>query len=100
MPTPFATRVLEVVRRIPKGQVMTYQEVARAAGAPSAYRAVGNILKQNHNPHIPCHRIVRSDGKPGGYNRGKKEKIRLLQAEGVRIHYFHDRGRSKAAITR
>jgi O6-methylguanine-DNA--protein-cysteine methyltransferase len=48
-----------------------------------AYRAVGNILNKNYDPKIPCHRVVRSDGKTGGYNRGDKKKIELLKKEGV-----------------
>lgn len=57
---------------------MTYKEVAKLAGRPKAYRAVGNILNKNHNPVIPCHRVVRSDGKAGGYNRGTKIKKKIL----------------------
>ena len=79
----FKQRVLEVVRRIPVGQVLTYQQVATKAGQPKAYRAVGNILSKNYNPHIPCHRVIRSDGKLGGYNRGSLKKKRLLKAEGA-----------------
>lgn len=64
---------------------MTYSEVARRAGRPGASRAVGNILNKNHDPAVPCHRVVRSDGSAGGYNRGEREKIRKLKAEGVII---------------
>ena len=78
----FTARVYGVVMKIPKGQVLTYKEVARRAGHPDASRAVGNILNKNCNPKIPCHRVVRSDGKIGGYNRGAKNKIKLLKAEG------------------
>lgn len=77
----FARRVQTVVKRIPKGQTMTYKQVAALAGRPRAYRAVGNILNRNHDPAIPCHRVVRSDGTPGGYNRGPKKKIELLKSE-------------------
>lgn len=62
---------------------MTYAEVARVVGKPRAYRAVGNALKKNHNPKIPCHRVIRSDGKIGGYNRGAKVKLALLKKEGA-----------------
>ena len=75
-------KVLAVVAKIPKGKVLTYKEVAHRAGKPKAYRAVGNILNKNHNPKIPCHRVVRSDGKPGGYNRGATAKIKILREEG------------------
>jgi len=78
----FAQRVYNVVQTIPKGRTMTYKEVAKAAGRPAAYRAVGNILNKNFDPAIPCHRVVRSDGKPGGFNRGSEEKIKRLKEEG------------------
>jgi len=57
--------------------------VAELSGSPGAYRAVGNILNKNYDKSIPCHRVVRSDGKIGGYNRGRENKIRLLKKEGV-----------------
>lgn len=60
---------------------MTYAEVARAIGSPKAARAVGNALNKNYNPNIPCHRILRSDGKTGGYNRGVNLKVKLLKKE-------------------
>lgn len=62
---------------------MTYQEVARRAGRPRAFRAVGNILNKNYDPSIPCHRVVRSDGKLGGYNRGAENKQKILRKEGA-----------------
>lgn len=79
----FRERVLTVVRGIKKGSVLTYKQVARKAGSPRAYRAVGNVLTQNYNSKIPCHRVVKSDGTPGGYNRGMRKKIALLRKEGV-----------------
>ena len=86
MPQSFKEKVYHIVRRIPRGKVMTYAEVARAAGRPRAYRAVGNILNKNPNaPAVPCHRVVRSDGSVGGYARGTKKKINLLKKEGVVI---------------
>lgn len=81
----FSSRILSVVAKIPRGRVLTYQEVARRAGSSRAYRAVGNILNKNHNPKIPCHRVIRSDGAVGGYNRGVKNKLRVLRAEGVKL---------------
>lgn len=63
---------------------MSYKQVARLAGRPKACRAVGNVLNKNHNPKIPCHRVIRSDGKLGGYNRGIRKKILLLKQEGVK----------------
>jgi methylated-DNA-[protein]-cysteine S-methyltransferase len=78
----FKEKVLKIVAKIPKGKVLTYKEVAKLAGRPKAYRAVGNILNKNYNPRIPCHRVIRSDGKIGGYNRGVKAKKILLKKEG------------------
>ncbi len=72
-----------VVRKIPKGETVTYSHVARLAGSPRAARAVGNILHTNYDPAIPCHRVVRADGTPGGYNRGEARKRILLKEEGV-----------------
>ncbi|MGC9603447.1 MAG: MGMT family protein [Minisyncoccia bacterium] len=77
----FKGKVLKVVSRIKKGKVLTYKQVAKLAGRPKAYRAVGNILNGNHDPKIPCHRVIRSDGKLGGYNRGSKKKRDLLIKE-------------------
>ena len=79
----FQEKILSVVSRIPKGKTLSYAQVADKAGHPKAYRAVGNILNKNRNPKIPCHRVIRSDGKPGGYNRGVGEKMRLLKKEGA-----------------
>lgn len=79
-----AEHVREAVRQIPKGQTRTYGEVARAVGHPGAARAVGTVMKNNYDPTVPCHRVVRSDGKLGAYNRGgEREKERLLKAEGA-----------------
>ena len=77
----FKEKVLEIVKTIPKGKTMSYKEVAMKAGSPNAYRAVGNILNKNYNPDIPCHRVVRSDGSFGGYNRGECKKEELLKRE-------------------
>lgn len=79
----FRDAVFAVVRQIPKGKTMTYKEVAIAAGSPRSYRAVGNILNTNYDSNIPCHRVVRSDGKTGGYNRGEQAKVERLKAEGA-----------------
>jgi len=78
----FKQKVLEVVKKIPKGKTLTYKEVAKKAGNARAWRAVGNILSKNYNPSIPCHRVIRSDGKIGGYNRGEERKKKLLKQEG------------------
>jgi O-6-methylguanine DNA methyltransferase len=81
----FKEKVLRVVAKIPRGKTLTYAEVARRAGNPRAYRAVGNILNKNYKPEIPCHRVVRSDGTAGGYNRGAGKKIKILRQEGAII---------------
>ena len=81
----FTDRVFAAVKKIPRGNVLTYQQVARRAGNPKAYRAVGNILSKNFNPAIPCHRVVRSDGTAGGYNRVNAAKIEKLRIEGVQL---------------
>jgi len=79
----FKQKVLGVVSKIPRGQVLSYQEVARRAGRPRAYRAVGNILSKNTDAKIPCHRVICSDRSLGGYKRGSKKKIELLKKEGA-----------------
>ncbi len=83
-------KVFSLVKKIPKGRVSTYKEIAKATGQQKLVRQVGQILKSNKNPiNIPCHRIVRSDGMLGGYfGSGKeniKKKIKLLEEEGVEI---------------
>lgn len=86
--TAFAQRVYAVTRRIPRGTVATYAQVAAAIGCPRAARAVGNALHRNPTPGpVPCHRVVRSDGTIGGYVFGRSNKISLLQSEGVPVHH-------------
>lgn len=81
----FSKQVYDVVRNIPRGQVLTYAEVAKRAGRPRAARAVGYWMSKNYDPTIPCHRVVRSDGAIGNYNRGgPKKKFELLHKEGFR----------------
>lgn len=82
----FKEKVLGVVRLIPDGKVMTYKQVAMAVDRPRASRAVGTIMKNNFDKTVPCHRVVRSDGVVGNYNRGgSEEKIRILKKEGVKF---------------
>lgn len=78
----FKEKIYSIVKTIPKGKVMTYKEVARKAGRPKAFRAVGNILGKNVDPKVPCHRVIRSDGKTGGYRDGSEFKIKRLVEEG------------------
>jgi len=84
----FKNKVIEIVSRIKRGETMTYKEVAKRAGNPQAARAVGNILNKYYKEcikigreTIPCHRVIRSNGKIGGYILGAKEKTRLLEIE-------------------
>jgi O-6-methylguanine DNA methyltransferase len=78
----FRQKVLDVVAKIPSGQVLTYAEVAQRAGSPKAVRAVGTILSKNYRADVPCHRVIRSDGKIGQYNRGAQKKRNILREEG------------------
>jgi O-6-methylguanine DNA methyltransferase len=77
----FRAKVLAVTKMIPLGKTLTYKQVAIKAGSPKAARAVGAVLKTNFDPRIPCHRVIRSDGTLGGYNRGVKNKAKILLAE-------------------
>ena len=80
----FTDKVHGVVKGIKKGHVMTYKAVATAAGNPNAARAVANLMAKNFDLAIPCHRVIRSDGKLGGYNRGGETvKREILQKEGA-----------------
>lgn len=88
MVTSFAEKVYALTRRIPRGRVSTYKEIARALGT-EAFRAVGQALRRNpYAPDVPCHRVVASDGSLGGF-RGKidgraiSKKRHLLAQEGV-----------------
>ena len=80
--TPFQQQVYAVVKRIPKGEVRSYQWVARQLGNPHAARAVGQALARNPWPvRVPCHRVIRADGSLGGYAWGLSKKRRLLAKE-------------------
>lgn len=84
MKSDFTKRVRDVVRTIKKGDTMTYGQVAAAAGRPGAARAVGTIMSHNDDKSVPCHRVVRADGKPSGYNglNGPSREA-LLRKEGA-----------------
>ncbi len=77
----FKQKVFDAVSQIPRGKTLTYKQVAEAIGHPKSWRAVGNALNKNYNPKIPCHRVIKSDGKIGGYNRGCGKKREILQKE-------------------
>ncbi len=84
--TPFQMAVWKALLRIPRGQVVTYRELAKQAGHPTAIRAVASAVGKNPLPVvIPCHRVVRSDGTLGGYSGpgGVRAKWVLLRDEGV-----------------
>jgi len=84
--TEFREQVLRIVRTIPKGKTLTYKEVAMKAGHPGAARAVGSIMRANYDLTVPCHRVIKSDGSLGNYNRGgNAKKRRILLKEGARL---------------
>ena len=80
--TDFERKVLRCVCRIPLGEVRTYKWVARRVGKPRAWRAVANALRKNPFPlYVPCHRVVSSCKKNGGYSLGKDLKNNLIKLE-------------------
>jgi AraC family transcriptional regulator of adaptative response/methylated-DNA-[protein]-cysteine methyltransferase len=82
--TAFQMRVWEALRRIPRGTTRSYGQVAASIGRPTAARAVARACAANRVPVVvPCHRVVRGDGQPGGYALGVARKRRLLEREGA-----------------
>lgn len=82
--TPFQLRVWQELRRIPRGQAISYKELARRVGSPKASRAVGQANGRNPIPLIiPCHRVINADGGLGGYSSGLGHKRWLLRHEGA-----------------
>ena len=84
--TKFQLKVWKYLKKIPKGQVRTYFEVAKAINKPKSVRAVANAIGKNpYAPNIPCHRVIRSDGSLGGYSGkgGINTKRKLLKSEGI-----------------
>src|SRR5262249_3275328 len=80
--TTFQERVWQALRRIPKGQTLSYTEVAQSIGKPSATRAVASAIAKNRIAVVvPCHRVIRGDGSLGGYRWGLATKDRLLNPE-------------------
>lgn len=80
--TSFKEAALAVVRAIPKGQTMSYKEVAIAAKSPLAARAVARLMSANYDETVPCHRVIKSNGQLGGYNRGGEAVKRgILESE-------------------
>ena len=86
--TKFQLKVWNYLKKIPRGETITYLQVAKGIGKPKAYRAVANAVGENpYPPKIPCHRVIRTDGSLGGYSGkgGIKTKLRLLRSEKVDI---------------
>ena len=86
--TPFQILVWKEIAKIPYGKTKTYKELAIAIGKPKSARAVANACGKNpYAPTIPCHRVIRSDGKLGGYSGkgGINTKIKLLKQEGIKF---------------
>lgn len=80
----FSEAVYRVVRKIPKGETLSYADVAERAGFRGAARAVGTLMKKNDDREIPCHRVIRGCGRIGAYNRGGEQaKAERLIQEGV-----------------
>jgi O-6-methylguanine DNA methyltransferase len=81
----FQQKVLELTRKIPKGKVTTYNEIARKLNC-KAYRAVGNALNKNKRPDIyPCYKVIKASGEVGGFASGVKKKIKKLKQEGIEV---------------
>lgn len=81
----FNKEVYKLCKKIPRGKISTYKAIAKKLNS-KAYRAVGNALNKNpYAPKVPCHRVVMSSGKIGGFATGTKNKIKLLKKEGVKI---------------
>jgi len=79
-------RIYKKLLEVPKGQITTYGELAKAVGLKNGQRTVGKIMNKNPYPVIiPCHRVVMSTGKIGGYAYGENVKTKLLNDEGIQI---------------
>lgn len=80
--TEFERKVYRAILDIPVGETRSYKWVARKIGKPNASRAVGNALNRNpFAPLVPCHRVIKNDGSPGGFEGGVEKKKRLLERE-------------------
>ncbi len=81
-----STRVYTKLLQVPGGKVTTYGDLAKAVGLENGQRAIGTIMKKNPFPGIvPCHRVVKSDGKIGGFVYGERTKSQMLVKEGIKI---------------
>jgi O-6-methylguanine DNA methyltransferase len=87
MITPFQKKIYEALKKVPKGKVTTYQDLAHTIGS-KAYRAVGSAMRKNpFAPVVPCHRVINTDGSIGNFSGkdGVKGKIKMLREEGIII---------------
>ena len=81
-----STKVYKKLLQVPEGKVTTYSDLAKAVGLKNGQRAIGTIMKKNPFPIIvPCHRVVKSNGKIGGYVYGERVKSQILTREGIKI---------------
>ena len=79
-------KIFKKLLEVPQGQITTYGELAKAVGLKNGQRSVGKIMNKNPYPVIiPCHRVVMSTGKVGGYAYGERVKIKMLNDEGIKI---------------
>ena len=81
----FSQKCYKLLRKVPRGKVTTYKEVARVLKT-KAYRAVGNAMNKNpYAPGVACHRVVKSSGEVGGFASGTRKKISMLRKEGIKV---------------
>ena len=81
----FSEKVYDLCKKIPMGRISTYKEIGKKLNT-KAYRAIGNALNKNpYSPKVPCHRVINSNGNISGFAKGTKNKIKLLEKEGVKI---------------
>lgn len=81
----FSERCYALLKKVPKRKITTYKILAKKLRT-RAYRAVGNAMNKNpYSPKVPCHRVINSDGKIGGFASGIKKKIAMLKKEGIKI---------------
>lgn len=81
----YQSRLQKLLLQIPKGKVTSYREIGKAMGT-RGYHFIGQLLKHNPFPHeFPCYKVVCSDGSLGGYSLGADEKVRLLEADGIKV---------------
>ena len=84
--TKFEREVLVATFKIPKGKISTYKRIAEKIGRPRAYRAVASALRKNPlHPVVPCHRVIKSDGRFGGGEKRAKTRMELVKKEGISI---------------